>query len=213
MVEGVVVNFDQNISKQRRKQLYVISDNKNPDGSIKRVRLYINSVVSGPFIYPIPVNLPASAFLQTVTTTTNIPDNPSTRFPVDPSTPVEPAPVPKNTTTNFDPVIITTTTTVPDNFPTTVSPAHEPTIATTVPSNPPNTVVPEPDTTNTTRVYANPPPQNAPVPDPNSPHQNAPVPDLTPLRAPVVPVPATFSPNTSTPALVADCHGLMWYDY
>ena len=134
-----------------------------------------------------------------MTTTTNIPDNPSTRFPVDPSTHVEPAPVPKNTTTNFDPVILTTTTTVPENFPTTVSPAHEPTIATTVPSNPPNNVVPEPDTTTTTCVYANPHTQNSPLPDPNPPPTN------------VVPVSDTYSPTTSTCTVVSDWHVVKRY--
>ena len=36
MFEGVVINVDLQITKKRRKQFYVIADNKNPDGSIKR---------------------------------------------------------------------------------------------------------------------------------------------------------------------------------
>ena len=41
MVEGVVIHVDLQITKQRRKQLYVITNYKNPDGSIKRDWLHI----------------------------------------------------------------------------------------------------------------------------------------------------------------------------
>ena len=58
-----------------------------------------------------------------------------------------------------------------------------------------------------------PPTENAPVPDLNPPPQNSPVPDMTPPPAPVAPVPDTTSPTTSTPAVVADCHGVKGYNY
>ena len=60
-----------------------------------------------------------------------------------------------------------------------------------------------------------PPPQNAPVPDPTPPTQNAPVPDLTPppQNAPVAPVYDTTSPTNSNPTVVADFHGVKYYDY
>ena len=58
-----------------------------------------------------------------------------------------------------------------------------------------------------------PPTQNSPVPDLTTPPQNSPVPDPTPPPAPVAPVPDITSPATSTPAAVADCHGVKWYDY
>ena len=54
---------------------------------------------------------------------------------------------------------------------------------------------------------------NAPVPDPNPPPQNIPVPDPTPPPTTVAPLPYTPSPTTSTPTLVADYHGVKWYDY
>ena len=54
MVEGVVVNVDEQITKQRRKQFYVIADKKN-DGSFKRSRLYIKYLVAGPVLVPVPV--------------------------------------------------------------------------------------------------------------------------------------------------------------
>ena len=41
MVEGVVVNVDQQMNKKRRKKFYVISDYKKPDESAKRDRLHI----------------------------------------------------------------------------------------------------------------------------------------------------------------------------
>ena len=40
MVKGVVVNVDLQITKKRRKKLYVIYDCKNTDGSFKRARLH-----------------------------------------------------------------------------------------------------------------------------------------------------------------------------
>ena len=61
MVEGVVVNIDQNITKQRWKQLYIISDYKNTDVSVKRARLNIKSVVSGTVLFPVSVNTPNTA--------------------------------------------------------------------------------------------------------------------------------------------------------
>ena len=51
-VEGFVVDVDQKISKQRRKQFYVIADYKNPDESVNRARLYIKSLVAGPVLVP-----------------------------------------------------------------------------------------------------------------------------------------------------------------
>ena len=50
MVEGVVINVDLQITKQRRKQLYVIDDYTNPDGSVNRARLQIKSMVSVPVL-------------------------------------------------------------------------------------------------------------------------------------------------------------------
>ena len=101
-VEGVVVNVDQQINKQRRNQFYVIADYKNPDGSVKMARLHIKSVVAGPVIVTVPVNIPATTPLFTVTTTTIVPANTSTSVPADhstpvDSTPVDPAPVPTTT--------------------------------------------------------------------------------------------------------------------
>ena len=58
MVEGVVDNVDQKITKQRRKKFYVITDYKKPDGSVKRSRLHIKYVVAGPVIFPVLVHLP-----------------------------------------------------------------------------------------------------------------------------------------------------------
>ena len=155
MVEGVVINVDLQITKQRRKQLYVIGDYKNPDGSVKKSRLHINSVVAGPVLVPVSNNLTATSPLLTATTTTIVPANPSTSVPDDHSTHVDPAPVPTTNNTTAAPVLLPTTTNVHSNCPTIVAPAPEPTIATTVPSNPPSPDVPEPDTTTTTRVYAN----------------------------------------------------------
>ena len=179
MVEGVVINVDLKITKQRRKQFYVISDYKNPDGSVNRARLPINSVVVGPVLVPVPVNLPSTAPLLTATTTTIVPANTSISFPADNFTPVDPVHVPTTNTTTVTPAFIPKTTTVPSNRPTIFAPSPEPTITTTAPSNPTNTVIPEPDTTTTTRVYANPHNQNAPILDPNPPPQNPPVPDTT----------------------------------
>ena len=45
-----------------------------------------------------------------------------------------------------------------------------------------------------------PPPQNPPIPDPTPPPDH------------VSPVPHKTSPTTSTPKLVADFHGLTWYN-
>ena len=180
MVEGVVINVDLQITNQRRKQLYVIADYKNPDGSVKRSRVHIKSLVARPVIVPVPFNIPATAPLLTATTTNIVPTNPSTGVPADNSNPVDPEPVPTITTTTVSPALIPTTTTVPANCPTIFSPAPEPNITITFPSNPPTHVVPEPDTTTTTRVCANPRTQNSPVPYPTPPPQNPPVPDLTP---------------------------------
>ena len=188
MVEGVVINVDLQITKKRRKQLYVIDDKKNPDVSVKRSRLHIEYVFAGTVLVPVHVNLQDTAHILTSTTTTIVPANPSNIFPDDHSTPVEPAPVPTTTTTTVASSLLPTTTTVINNCPTIVAPAPEPKINTTVPSNPPTTVSPEPDTTTTTRVYANPPPQNDPVPDPTQPPQNSPVPDLTPPTVRVAPL-------------------------
>ena len=63
MVEGVVINFGLQITKQRRKQLYDIADYKNPDGSVNRSRLHIKSVVAVPVLVPVPVNLPYTSDL------------------------------------------------------------------------------------------------------------------------------------------------------
>ena len=57
MFEGVVINVDLQITKRRRKQFYVIADYKNPDGSVKRARLQIKSVVAVPVLVPVPGNL------------------------------------------------------------------------------------------------------------------------------------------------------------
>ena len=210
MVEGVVINVDRQITKKSRKQFYVIAEYKIPDGSVKSYMIHINSVVAGPVIVPVPVsvNLPATAPIFTATKTTIVPANPSTSIPADHSTPVDPAPVPTITTTNVTPSLLTTTTTVPDNRPTIFFPAPEPTITTTVPYNPPTPVFPEPDTTTTTSVYANPHTQISPVPDQTPPPQNSPVPDLTTPTTPVDPVTDTIAPTISTPAVVADYHGL-----
>ena len=156
MVEGViVVNVDQQITKQRRNQFYVIADYKNPDGRVKRDRLHINSVVEGPVLVPVSVNLPATAPLVTATTTTIIPANISTSVPANPSDHFDPAPVPTTTTTTAAPEILPTTTTAPANIHTTVAPTPDPTTATTVPANPHTLVVSEPDTTTSTCIYAN----------------------------------------------------------
>ena len=127
IVEGVVVNVDQKITKQRGKQLYVISDFKNPNGSVKRARLHIKYVVAGPVLVPVPGNLPDTATLLKATTTTIVPGNTSTSVPANHFTPVDsthvdPVPVPTTTTTNVAPEFLTTTTDVPDNLPTSVAP-------------------------------------------------------------------------------------------
>ena len=106
MVEEVVVNVEQKITKQRRKKLYVISDYKNPDGSVKMAKLHIKSVIEGPVLVPVPVNIPATAPLLTATKTTSAPANPSTILPADHYTLVYPAPVPITTTTNVAPALI-----------------------------------------------------------------------------------------------------------
>ena len=88
MVEGVVNNVETKIAKQSRKQFYVIADYKNRDGSVKRIRLHIRSVVTGPVLFLVPDNIPATAPLLTAITTTIVPANPSTSVPADHSTPV-----------------------------------------------------------------------------------------------------------------------------
>ena len=45
MFEGFVVNVELQITKKGWKQSYVISDYKNPDGSVKRARLHIKYLV------------------------------------------------------------------------------------------------------------------------------------------------------------------------
>ena len=198
MVEWVAFNADQHITKQRRKQFYVVADKKNPDGSVKRARIHIKFVVAGQVLVPFPVNPPSTAPLLTATTTNIVPANPSMSFPADNSTPV-------------DPELLPTTTTVPDNFPTIVAPSPEPAITTTVPSNPPTHVVPEPNSTNTTCVYSNPHNQHFPVHDPTPPPQKFPVPDMNPPPTHVSLVSDTPSPTTSTPTVVAYCNGVKWY--
>ena len=180
MVEEVVINVYLKIIKQRRKKLYVISDYKNPDVSVKFSRLNIKSVVAGPVLAPVPFNIPDTAPLLTATAITFVPVNPSTSVPADHYNYVDPTPVTTTPYNTVAPALLPTTTTVPSNLPTIVAPAPEPTITTTVPFNGPTPVVPKPDKTTTTRVYANPCTQNAPVPDPTPPPQNALVPDLTP---------------------------------
>ena len=213
MVEGVVFNVDQQIINQRRKQFHVISGYKNSDGSFKKVSIYINSVVAGTVLVPVPVNLPATAPLLTIKRTTIVPAKLSTSVPTNHSTHVDPAPVPTTITNTASPALLPTTTTVRANHPTIVSPAPYPTITTDVPSIPPNPVVPEPDTTTTTCVHANSHTQNAPVPDPDLPPQNSSVSDLNPPLTNVAPVPDTPSPTISTPTVVVDCHGVKWYNY
>ena len=88
MVEGVVNNVETKIAKQSRKQFYVIADYKNRDGSVKSTRLHNRSVVTGPFMVRVTVNIPATAPLLTAITTTMVPANPSTSVPADLSTPV-----------------------------------------------------------------------------------------------------------------------------
>ena len=157
-----------------RKQLYVIADYKNPDGSVNRVRLHIKSVVAVPVLVPVPVNLRDAATLFTVTNTTIFPANPSTSVPDYHSNPVDLAPVPTTTTTTVAPALLPTATTVPSNLHTIVAPVPEPTNTTTFPSNPPTPVFPEPDTTIITRVYVNHHSQNASVPDLTPPPQKCP---------------------------------------
>ena len=93
MVEGVAVNVEQNITKKRRNQFYIIADYKNPDGSVKCSRLHLKYVVVGPVIVTVPVNLPSTAPLFTVTTTNIVISNTSTSIPDNNSTHVHPAPV------------------------------------------------------------------------------------------------------------------------
>ena len=142
MVEGVVVNADQQTNNQRQKQLYIIYDHKNPDGIVKRARIHIKYVVAVPVLVPVPVNLPYNTPLLTETTTTIAPVNPSTIFPSDTSTHVDPAPVTITTTTTTSPALLPKTATVPANFPTSVAPAPDPVITTTISSNPPYHVIP-----------------------------------------------------------------------
>ena len=175
-------------------------------------------MTSEPVLVTVTVNLPATAPLLTATTTTVFPANYSNTVTSDHTTTfysnhVEHAPVPTTTTITFAPVLLPKTTTVPANSPTIFSPTPDPKITTTVPSNPPTHVIPEPDTTTTTCVYSSPQTQNTPVPDPNPHPQNFPVLYPTPPPTPVSPVPDAPSPTTSTPTVVADFHGVKWYDY
>ena len=158
-------------------------------------------VVAGPVLVPVPFNLPSTAYLLTSSTTNSAPVNPSTSFPADPSTPVDPAHVPTTTTTTVAPVVLLKTTTVPANCPATVAPAPDPTITNAVPANPPTPVVPEPDKTTTTCVYTNSHTQNSPV--------HYPIPPPTH----VVPVPDTLSPTNIDYTVVSDCNVVKWYDY
>ena len=82
---------------------------------------------------------------------------------------------------------MTPTDTVPTNTTTPVEPVPDPTPPDTVPANPPTPVDPVPDPTPPITIPANPPTENSPVPD-------------------------TPPPTHITPTLVADCHGLKWYD-
>ena len=137
---------------------------------------------------------------MTATKTTSAPSNPYTSVPVYTSNHVDPAPVPKITTNTVAPALLPETTTVPANRPTNVSHEPDPKIFTTFPTNPPTPVLPVPNTTTTTCVYANPHTQNYPVID------------TTPPPTPIAPVPDTPSPTKSTPTVVADFHGVKWYD-
>ena len=200
MVEEVAGNVYQQITKQRQKQFYIISGYKSPDGSVKRASIHIKSVVVGLVLVLVSVNISATASLLRTTATTIIPENPSTTFPVYPSTPVDPVIVSTTTNSTYAPALLSTSTTVPANRTNTVSPAPDPTITTNVPSNPPTHVALEPDTTITTSVYA------------NLHNQYAPVPDLTSPPTHVAPVPDTPSPIISNHTVVDDCRGLKWYD-
>ena len=75
------------------------------------------------------------------------------------------------------------------------------TVYTNIPSNTPTIVVPEPDTTTTKYIYANPCTKHYSVPDSNPPPST------------VTLVLDTPSHTTTTPMVVADCHGLKWYNY
>ena len=66
MVADFFINVDLQITKQRRKKIYVIAVYKNQDRSVKRARLHIKSVVVGQVIVPVPVNIPATAPLLTL---------------------------------------------------------------------------------------------------------------------------------------------------
>ena len=99
MVEGVVVNVYQQITKKRRNTFDVIADLKNPDGSVNSSRLHIKSVVAVPVLVPVKVNLPATEALLTATTNNIVPSNIPTSVTANNSTPVEPEPV-TTTTTN-----------------------------------------------------------------------------------------------------------------
>ena len=107
MVEGVVVNIDQNITKQRWKKLYIISDYKNTDVSVKRARLNMKSVVSVTVLVPVSVNTPNNASLWTSTTTTIVTSNPPTSVPTNPSTNVDPESVKITTTTTLETALST----------------------------------------------------------------------------------------------------------
>ena len=113
IVEGVVINVDLQIINQRRKQLYVISDYKNPDVSVKRARLNIKAVVAGTVLVPVLFNFPNTAPLLTEKDITFFPANPSTSVPADHYIPVEPTPVTTTPYNTVAPALIPTTTTVP----------------------------------------------------------------------------------------------------
>ena len=93
-------------------------------------------MVSGPVSFPVPVNIASTSPLLTATTNTSPPAIHSISIPVNPSTPVDPAPVPTTTTTNIAPALLPKTTNAPSNLPTTVSPLPYPKITTTFPDNP-----------------------------------------------------------------------------
>ena len=212
MVEGVVVNVGQQITKQRRKQFYVISDYKNTDGSVNMEMLHIKSMVVGPVLVPVPVSLPATAPLLKAKTNNILLANNFTSVPDNHSTPIDPAPVPTTTNNTIAPALLPTTTTATTICPTIIAPTPDPMISTSFLSNNPTTVVPETDTTTTTSVYSNPHTQNAPVTDPNPPPQNPPVPDPTTTPTPVARVPDTPSHTTSITTVVDDCHRGKRYD-
>ena len=122
MVEEVVINVDLKNIKKSWKQLYVISDCKNTDVSVKRARINIKSMVAGPVLVPVPFNIPETAPLLTASSTIFFPVNPSTSVPADHSTHVDPTPVTTTPCNTVAPALLPSTTTVPSNLPTIVAP-------------------------------------------------------------------------------------------